>query len=241
MVGEQILLLRLYLLHLFFLSILKFLPETHHHTNDAAHKKQNVLKIYYRILISRTFLMCTLCYTLAFSGLIVYFQVSPQLYIKVIGLSATEYGCSSAIIAVSYLIGGLLVNKLSSHISLRNLLLLGTFLLISGGTLILLAHFFKYFNLYTVLLPSSIYVVGARIIIPNAIAGSMEEFRHLGGSSSALIGCIQMLGSSLISFIITHFDHETPFPLAVSLTTLGIVTLSLAYFIKPPESEVKLR
>lgn len=215
--------------------IMKFLPETHTHSHSkpTCFKVHSILRTYYRILISRTFLMCTLCYTLAFSGLIVYFQVSPLLYINVFGLTPTQYGWSSIVIATSYLIGGLLVNRLAKHISIRNLLFLGTFLLISGGTLILFAHFLNYDNLYAVLLPSAIYVIGARIIIPNAIAGSMEEFRHLSGSSSALIGCIQMLGSSLISLLIANFDYATPFPMAFFFTGLGLLTMTIAFFIKP--------
>jgi DHA1 family 2-module integral membrane pump EmrD-like MFS transporter len=215
-----------------FFIILKFLPETNNHAK-LPFNVHGVLLSYYKILISRTFIMCTLCYTLAFSGLIVYFQVSPLLYINVFGLSPTQYGLSSIIIAISYLIGGLLVNQLGQYIRIRNLLFMGTFLLISGGLLMLTAHFFGYMNLYTVLIPSAIYVIGVRIIIPNAIAGSMEGFRHLNGSSSALIGFIQMLGSSFISLLITNFDYRTLFPLAFFFTVLGFFSLIITYFIKP--------
>jgi DHA1 family 2-module integral membrane pump EmrD-like MFS transporter len=215
-----------------FLIIFKFLPETNKQ-EQPPFNVQGILSTYHEILVSRTFIMCTLCYTLAFSGLIIYFQVSPLLYINVFGLSSTQYGWSSLIIAGSYLIGGLLVNNLVQYIRLRNLLFIGTFLLISGGLLMLIAYFVGYANLYTVLIPSAIYVIGVRIIIPNAIAGSMEEFRHLNGSSSALIGCIQMLGSSCMSLLITNFDYRTLFPLAFFFTTLGVVTLIITCFIKP--------
>lgn len=215
-----------------FLIVLGFLPET----NRRCHQEKQVdgvLKTYYTILISRSFLMCTLCYTLAFSGLIIYFQVSPLLYMNVFGLTATQYGWSSLIIAGSYLIGGVIVNKMARVIGIQQLLFIGTLLLIGGGLLMLIEYAFGHVSLYSVLLPSSIYVIGARIVIPNAIAGSMEEFRHLSGSSSALIGCIQMLGSSLISLLIANFDYNTPFPLALFLTMLGISSLAIAFFIKP--------
>lgn len=221
-----------------FFIILKFLPETHKYENPNT-KVHEIVNNYYNILLSRKFLMCTLCYTLAFSGLIIYFQVSPLLYINVFGLSPSQYGWSSLIIAGSYLIGGLVVNKLVKYVSTHTLLFIGTLLLIGGGLLILCAHFFHYFNIYAVLFPSAIYVIGARIIIPNAIASSMEEFRHLSGSSSALIGCIQMLGSSLISLLIANFDYKTPFPLAFFFTALGVTTLIISLFIKPKEVTTK--
>lgn len=216
-----------------FIIVLRFLPETHIHLPKPALKVRGILYTYYQILFSRSFFVCTLCYTLAFAGLIVYFQVSPLLYINVFGLTATQYGWSSIIIAVSYLIGGLIVNQLAHHIGIRKLIFIGTTVLISGGVLMLLAYWCNYVNLFAVLLPSAIYVIGARIVIPNAIAGSMEEFRHLSGSSSALIGCIQMLGSSMISLLIANFDYNTPFTLALFFTGLGLLTLTIAYFIKP--------
>lgn len=217
--------------------ILRFLPETCLNTpKKSSLKIQHILQTYYKILISRSFFMCTLCYTLAFSGLIIYFQISPLLYINVFGLTPTQYGWSSLIIAGSYLIGGLLVNQLARHIGIRKLLFIGTLLLLSGGLTMMLAYFFDYVNLPAVLLPSAIYVIGARIVIPNAIAGSMEAFRHLSGSSSALIGCIQMLGSSFISLLIANCDYNSPFPLAMFFTTLGITSLTITYFIKTSES-----
>lgn len=215
-----------------FFIILKFLPETNIIKQKPMHTP-GVLKVYCQILISRSFLMCTLCYTLAFSGLIIYFQVSPLLYMNVFGLTATQYGWSSLIIAGSYLIGGMIVNKLARVLEIQQLLLMGTLLLIGGGLLMLLEYVFNHVSIYSVLLPSSVYVIGARIVIPNAIAGSMEEFRHLSGSSSALIGCIQMLGSSLISLLIANFDYDTPIPLAVFFTILGTMSLTMVFFIRP--------
>jgi MFS transporter, DHA1 family, 2-module integral membrane pump EmrD len=215
--------------------LITFLPETNHSQKQVSLRFNQILINYQKILVSRTFLLCTLCYTLAFSGLIAYFQVSPLIYINVFGLTATQYGWSSLVIAASYLIGGLLVNQLVQHINIRHLLLIGTMLLIGGGVSMLLAYYFNTVNVYSVLLPSALYVIGARIVIPNAIAGSMGEFRHLGGSSSALIGFIQMLGSALISLIIAYFDYNTPIPLASFFTVLGVVSLALTLLIKQAE------
>src|SRR3990167_6987268 len=221
-----------------FFIVLKFLPETRYYNIESditSFKFQQIIRNYYAILSSPTFILCTLCYTLAFSGLIAYFQISPLLLINIFGLTPSQYGWCSLIIAGSYLIGGLLVNILSHHVNMRYLLILGAILLVCGGTLMLLAYFFQYRNLLAVLLPSAVYVIGARIIIPNAISGAMKDFRHLGGSSSALIGCIQMLGSAIVSFIITNLNYANPSSLALTFITLGMIMLLTIYFINPIE------
>lgn len=210
--------------------VLKFLPETRYY-NEQYHllalKPREILQNYYQILTTPLFILCTVCYTLAFSGLIVYFQISPLLLINILGLTPSQYGWYSLFIAGSYLIGGLLVSQLGFRIKIHHSLFLGAILLICGGMLMLIAYYLQYINVFSIILPSAIYVIGARIIIPNAIAGSMKNFRHIGGSSSALIGCIQMFGSACISLIITNFDYSTPFLLAFTFIALGGISLTL--------------
>ncbi len=213
--------------------ILKFLPETNKQKVNLnlmhpSIKLSKILLDYYQILTTRSFITGTLCYTLAFSGLIAYFQVSPSLFIDGLGLSPSQYGWCSVIIASNYLIGGMLVHKLALRMSTYRLLIIGTMLLIFGGLLMLITYFFDYAGLTAILLPTSVYVIGARIVIPNAIAHSLEELRHISGSCSAMIGCIQMLGSAFISFLIANFDTMSPLTLAIFFTILGCATLSIS-------------
>lgn len=214
----------------------QFLPETLHvHLPASSFTFRRVMADYQRILFSRSFLLGTLCYTFAFSGLILYFQLSPLLYMNVMGLTSIQYGWSSLVIAFSYLIGGFIVNYFSRYLSLSSLIVLGACLLMSGGVLMVIGNCLKHVEVICILLPASIYVIGARIIIPNAIASSMKEFRHANGSSSALIGCIQMLGSSLISLLMTACDNQSAIPLGVFFCLLGVVTFLLTFYL--PEQQ----
>jgi Bcr/CflA subfamily drug resistance transporter len=213
--------------------ILKFLPETHlknipMKTGISQLSVSAVMQNYKTILATPPFLASALCYTLAFSGLIAYFQVSPLLFIDDLGLSPSQYGWTSLVIASNYLIGGLIVSKLAARWGTQCLLIVGALLLIVGGSLLWLVARMDTLSLTSILLPTAIYVIGARIVIPNAIASSMENLRHLNGSSSALIGFIQMLGSSLISFCLTSFDNASALPLAIFLTILGCLTLGFS-------------
>ncbi|OAI48783.1 hypothetical protein AYO45_04160 [Gammaproteobacteria bacterium SCGC AG-212-F23] len=212
-----------------FFSILKYLPETHV-TSKNTLQINKILRDYYFIITNPTFLIGTMCYTLAFAGLIAYFQVSPLLLMNHFGLSPTQYGYCSLVIAISYFIGGLLLRRLIVYVSVDNLLLLGASLLIAGGLTLWMIHLCRCENVFSLLFSTAIYVVGARIVIPNAIAGSLENVRHLNGSSSALIGCMQMLGSSFISWILAEFN----IPLAILLSLLGILTLTIALLNKMP-------
>lgn len=228
-----------------FFIILKYLPETNPQKMNATIEKSlltfsKVMRDYYYIFTMPSFLSGALCYTMAFSGLIVYFQISPLLFINHFKLTATQYGLCSCIIACHYLIGGIIVNKCVSRIGMHYLLMIGTLLLIVGGILMCLANVYNHVTVFTVIIPAAIYVIGARIVIPNAIASSMEKVRHLGGSSSALIGFIQMLGSSVISFLITHFNSSTSLPLSVCLIILGCISFMITLWIRMPQFKQQL-
>lgn len=210
------------------------LPETHHHKLTSMTFKK-VITNYQVILTSRSFIVSTLCYTFAFAGLIAYFQISPFLLMNVFHLSPVQYGYTSLIIAASYLTGGLLVNRLAHILGIKLLLIIGIALIISSGTLMITWNIENQISLVSVLLPTALYVVGARIIIPNAMAGAFTGFRHLGGSTSGLIGGIQMLGTALISSIMVNFNYRSPLPLAFLFTLLGtgsLIAFCYMYFYK---------
>jgi Bcr/CflA subfamily drug resistance transporter len=215
-----------------FAIILKYLPETHARENTwditGGLNIQTMIKNYYIILKTPSFITGALCYTLAFSGLIVYFQVSPLLLIKTFGLSPVQYGWFALVIALNYLAGGLIVNQCVNYFGTRYLMIAGAILLILSGVLLVFANLVHAINLTDILIFVSIYVLGARIVIPNAIANCMEEVRHLNGSSSALIGFIQMLGSTFASFLMANFNEQSSWPLALFFSVLGVLTLSFA-------------
>lgn len=219
------------------LLIIKFLPETNRHQSESQRNKlklREVMSNYYEVISTPSFVAGTMCYTLSFAGVIAYFQLSPILFIEFLGLTPAQYGFSSIFIAANYLLGGYIVNRYVKSVGTKKLLTIGTVLLMLGGLTMLVAYAFHFHNLFAILMTSSIYILGARIIIPNAIADSMKELRHLGGSSSALIGCIQMLGSSLVSMIIASLGSPPQLMLAIAFIILGAMTLMSALLIKKP-------
>lgn len=214
------------------LFILKYLPETNNQmTHPPATKIPlslgNILRNYGFILSKSSFITSTLCYTFAFAGLIIYFQLSPFLFMNQFKLSPSEYGWFALIIASNYFISGIIVNKCVLRFGIQKLLLFGSLLLILGGLSLLISHLFIRENLFSVIFCTSIYVLGARIVIPNAIAGSLEGLRHLNGSCSALIGFIQMLGSTLISLWAASFNEVSTGVLATFLAGMGVATLAM--------------
>jgi Bcr/CflA subfamily drug resistance transporter len=205
--------------------ILWGLPETNHSNKLHAITVKSVIQNYKTILSSRSFIVSTLCYTFVFAGLVAYFQISPFLLMNELHLTPMQYGYTSLAIAIGYLSGGLIVSRLARVLGIRLLLVMGILLVITGGALMISLNYDDPTTVWRVLLPTAVYVLGARIVIPNAMAGAFTGFRHLGGSASGLIGGIQMLGTALVSLIMTHFSDRSPMPLALLFSILGLCSL----------------
>jgi DHA1 family bicyclomycin/chloramphenicol resistance-like MFS transporter len=82
----------------------------------------------------------------------------------------------------------------------------------------------------TIIGPSMILLFAMGLALPSAMAGAMQPFPHMAGSSSALLGFTQMgtgaLGSLVISSLQNQHPHVMPDVFAVS-GLLALVALAL--------------
>jgi Bcr/CflA subfamily drug resistance transporter len=205
------------------------LPETHLLDRLSSLSLKNIVSNYRTILLSRTFVVSTFYYTCAFAGLMVYFQLSPFILTDHFHLSVLQYGYASLVIAASYLAGGILVSRFVQKFGTRNLLLIGMSLMFVSGILMVAMGDDLEIELADILFATAIYIIGARIVIPNAIAEAFKELRQLNGSASALIGSIQMLGTAGISFIVVSLHKQSPLVVAGLFSILGMLSLVVFY------------
>jgi len=107
-------------------------------------------------------------------------------------------------------------------------------LLILGGVLLMLSCLLLPLSSAAVLVPTLIYILGSRVIMANATAGALTPFPKNSGTAAAVMGCILMLGSGLVSFI--HAMSESFDPLSLGVTFLMLGSIGLVVFIRsvPP-------
>jgi Bcr/CflA subfamily drug resistance transporter len=208
-----------------------WLPETKSKENPSNFKFSIILKKYYFLLKQLKFIAYIGCSALTFSGLTIYFQLSPFLLIDQLGLSARDYGWASLVIAFSYVFSGIILNKyMNDVITMHKMMLSGFFLLVLGGCTMYIFTWFQPLSVYSVLLPSLLYVVGARIVIPSATAGSLSFSKKFSGIVAAITGGLQMLISSVISCLVAHSNLEFIQLLLMTFTINGICALLIFYF-----------
>lgn len=209
------------------LVIWHYLPETNRHLGQHKLCMKRIFAHYGQALIASDFMLPTLTYMLAFSGLIAYFQISPLLLINSYNWTPVQYGWSSLSIALSYLLGGTIVQRWVHALGIRRMLQIGLCLSLLGGILLLLITKMSGNSGWPVVACASLYVLGARLVIPNASALAMGYSLISKGCASALVGSIQMIGSMLLGALIAQFSTDTAVPLAIFFLSVSGLALIL--------------
>ena len=200
------------------------MPETNLKLNHLSLNPIQITKNYLFLLRNTQLIKYLIFGTIAASGLTTYFQLSPSIFMNSIGLSAKGYGWLSLGNSLSYLGGGILTRYFNSQKkTLHEILAIGSFFLALGGLSILLAHWIFSIRLFTVFIPSLFYILGVRIILPNCTAISLSSLKNQAGSTSALIGSIQMLGNTVMSFLLTFLPVQNDL-------TLGCIFYSKCFY-----------
>lgn len=198
-----------------FLFLLRYLPETNKNINSSPLVFNLIINNYYTLLTYKPFIGCVTCSTLAFAGLMSYFQLSPFLIIDRLGFSSSSYGLLSFGIAGAYLIAGVLLNPLIDKLGAQNMLIVGMFIILFGGILMSV--------------PAMIFVIGARIVIPNAAAEALTPSGNLSGYASAIMGGVQIIGSSIVSFLISGLSNKNQLSLSLVFISLGLLSITIFF------------
>jgi len=80
-------------------------------------------------------------------------------------------------------------------------------------------------SVWAIILPHMIYMVGTGIVMPQSMAGALAPFPHMAGTSSALLGFIQMTLAALVGVLVGHFHDGTPLSMALAIGSMGLLTL----------------
>jgi hypothetical protein len=80
-------------------------------------------------------------------------------------------------------------------------------------------------NVAVIVLPMTLFCMGAGLTFQNANAGALETFGHIAGSAGAIYGTLQISTGALVSAFIALLHEKTQLPLAA--TQMGLALLAM--------------
>ncbi len=210
------------------LACLVRLPETR--SPDSVGSR-SLVRGYVRLLRSRRFLGYAVggaCSTTAFYG---FMSASPFIFERVLHQSTQRIGLYYLVLMGGVALGSLGANRLAGRLPVARALRIANSVCIAGASLFVLADVTDTVSVVTVLLPVVLFMVGAGMASPFALAGSVSVNPQAIGAASGLYGFVQMGYGMLCTVVAGTWSPGSVYPVAVILLVsalLGQAAMSMA-------------
>ncbi|WP_158043763.1 multidrug effflux MFS transporter [Skermanella pratensis] len=160
-------------------------------------------------------------------GLFTFYAVAPFIFIDLIGLSPEQYGWTTSITVVGYLIGGVAANRLVGRLGIDRMIMISTAMVVGGAGLMLAFSLVHIITIASVIGPMALWTMGMGIALPNSMAGAMSPFPRIAGAASALMGFMQMAVGTVGSIAVARLSDGTALAPALALLAFALVGYGL--------------
>ena len=174
------------------LMALRFV-ETVPHKNPLALRPATLLATWKQIITHPTFLTFSALTAASYGGLFTFLVSSSFVFINLLGLSKTQYGLVMFAMSFCYILGTFLCRRLLPRFGVRKTVGLAGVLSLAGGTALGVLPLLGVTNLWSVMLPFLVFMVGHGVHQPCGQSGAVNPFPQSAGAASALNGFLMMV------------------------------------------------
>jgi MFS transporter, DHA1 family, multidrug resistance protein len=206
------------------------LPETLG-PRDGGRGARTLLFSYLRLLRSRAFCGYAVggaCTTTSFYA---FMSASPFIFEHRLHQGPQQVGMYYLVLMGGVALGGLSANRLAGRVPTRTALRIANGLAITAAAVFALADSAGWINVATMVGPVALFMVGAGMASPFAVAGAVSVNPLAIGAASGLYGCVQMAYGVLCTVVVETWLPGAVFPVATVLlgsTVLGQAALVVA-------------
>ena len=207
--------------------------ETHPDPDLRALDPARLVRSWRDILRHPTFIAWSALSTASYGGLFTYLAASSFVFIRVLGLSKTQYGLLMLSASVAYIGGTFLCRELLVRFGVRRTVAIAGGLSLAGGgltgALSLLGQGQAWYGPWAVAGPFYLFMVAHGIHQPCGQSGAVGPFPRAAGTASALNGCLMMLAAFAMGGWLGRHMDDTVFPLTLGLWFWGTVIALCAW------------
>ncbi len=175
------------------------------------------------LLRHRSYLGYMLATAFAYSGIFAFISASSFVMIETLGLSPDRYGLAFGFVVLGYIVGTVTTGRFGQRIGTLRMLKAGIGFCLLGGASMLALALAEPPAVAAVLLPMLVYLVGAGLVLPNAMAGAIGPFPTLAGAASALMGFAQMMVASLVGVAVGQFEQTSAVVMAAAIAGMALL------------------
>ncbi len=191
-----------------------------------------LLRSYGHLIRHRGWRWYTLCCAFSFAGLFSFLSGSPFVVIDFYGYPEEQFGLFFALVVLGYMTGTLIAGRWVRRTGIDRLLGFGAIITAVGGLSMVVLAVFQVHSIWAVIIPQMVYMTGTGIVMPQSMAGALAPFPQIAGTSSALLGFIQMGLAAAVGTLVGHYHDGTPLPMSLAIGAVGLLTLISFFFLR---------
>jgi DHA1 family bicyclomycin/chloramphenicol resistance-like MFS transporter len=163
--------------------------------NPLALRPGTLLSTWLMILRHPTFLTWSALSTASYGGLFTFLASSSFVFIKVLGLSRTQYGIVMFSMALMYILGTFMCRRLLPRFGLRRTVAIAGMFSFAGGTAMGLLALAGLQRGWAIMLPFYLFMLAHGVHQPCSQSGAVGPFPQAAGAASALNGFLMMIAA----------------------------------------------
>ncbi len=207
-------------------SVLIYLPETNAWRDETATQPRQIAKNYRALLADRVYVGYLLVVACAYSGIFAFISGSSFVLIETLGLTPSQYGLCFATFVLGYMVGTFISGRMNRRLGMQRLITIGAWIGCLGGLCGLVLALAGVLSVTAVVAPLTLFIVGAGLMLPNALAGAIGPYAKMAGSASALLGFFQMSIAALVGIGVGLASDGTARPMAAAVALVAIGALA---------------
>lgn len=191
---------------------------------------RNVVRNYIKALKNPLFLSSAVIYASGYAAAFTYIGGSALILMQYYGFSSGKYSALFCVHAIGSIVGSLLCSHLSlKHVSPLAQLRLGILSGLLMGIILIAAAYFSFTGPYLIVVVCGVISATLGLTAPNAIHEAMRTLPGVIGSATGMMRCMQMLGGSMVTLVVSTLANGKPelSIWALNVTMMGCLVISL--------------
>ena len=202
-------------------------------------KLNKLLSNFNEIITERNFLTFLLIGVGAYAGLYGVITGIAPVMTGLLRQQANVFGYQFAAIMIGHFISAAIAGKLVHILGIKKLLFIGTLISMIGGLLLIGASLLGVITIYSILIPSTLFLLGFALTIPGMTAGALSNFQHMAGRATSLLGFIQHGTGAFVSITLAYIaDGSTSMPMAIAIAVASLFAF-ISFIIRIPRTILK--
>lgn len=193
------------------------LVETNARPDPDATRLARLARNYASALGHRGFVGYLLIVAMVYSGIFAFISGSSFLLVDALGLAPDLYGLCFAAVVVGYMAGSFGAGRLTRRLGIDRMIALGLVVGCAGGAVMAALAWTRPPGVLEAVAPYFVFMIGAGLVLPNAMAGGVGPFPRMAGLASSLLGFAQMGIAALVGIAVAHLTDGTARPMAGAL------------------------